>query len=59
MKEPTVRAGIDLYYTPSMLVDRDCVLLDGSCKCHKPYRDCKNMTKPPQKKDLDFLQETG
>jgi len=23
------------------LVDRDCAILDGSCKCVKPWNDCK------------------
>jgi hypothetical protein len=23
------------------LVDRDCVILDGSCNCPDPFRDCK------------------
>jgi len=27
------------------LVDRDCVLLDGRCKCEKPMRDCKYLSK--------------
>jgi hypothetical protein len=23
------------------LVDRDCVILDGICKCKEPFKDCK------------------
>jgi hypothetical protein len=35
--------------TTDPLVDRDCVILDGSCKCVKPYEDCKYL----RKKDHD------
>lgn len=24
-----------------MLIDRDCVLLDGTCKCVQPWENCK------------------
>lgn len=27
------------------LMDRDCVLLDGACKCLRPYEDCKYISK--------------
>ena len=36
------------------LLDRDCVLLDGSCKCEKPIRDCKYLTYAEDDEEQDI-----
>jgi hypothetical protein len=35
------------------LVDRDCVLLDGRCKCSKPFEDCKYLKSEEIKKETE------
>ncbi len=40
--DETVRSSRDL---TDPLVDRDCVLLDGDCKCYRPKSDCKYLNK--------------
>ncbi len=36
------------------LVDRDCVLLDGSCDCPKPIRDCKYLQDIEENEEEDI-----
>lgn len=38
------------------LVDRNCVLLDGHCKCLKPYEDCKYLKKKEIKEEKTKCQ---
>lgn len=40
--EPVGLLPIDDRHTTGMsLVDRDCVILDGTCKCLIPFEHCK------------------
>ena len=35
-----------------LLIGRDCIILDGSCNCLKPFEDCKYLTLKEKKNDI-------
>lgn len=35
-----------------LLIDRNCVMLDGSCKCVKPFEECKYLKREENKKQV-------
>jgi len=44
------------YVKRQILVDHDCVILDGSCDCAKPFEDCKHL-KGPEKARTTLRQQ--